>query len=198
MLSGRAQRQPAESAGATALLSLLAGLLAVGPVQPVEAHDTGFGHSRRTLFVAAEMGKLALEYRIVASPDEALIEMTAADSDGDGQISAAEKDEHFSAVGRRLAERFKIRTAKGQPLQADFQGFILNNGITQTYRFEIVTDGPEVSFEDNNFPYKPGQVRVVAGAGLEAKLDGDIDISHADWVRLTISWPTPPIRATGR
>lgn len=149
------------------------------------AHDTGFGHSRRTIFFSAAEGELNLEYRITQNADEALIEMTHLDADGDGRITAAERDRHFAEIGGKLAKRLQYRTVEGKPLQASFVRCNLGNSLTQSFHFTITTNAPEIILDDGNFPHKPGQVRIV-GHGISIEPVTPVDLSHADWLSLKI------------
>src|SRR6187549_3808876 len=82
-------------------------------VATASAHDGGFGHSRRTLYVAASPEGWAIEYRIALNRDEALVEMTHMDRDGDGQVSAEERDRYLAGRAKEVAERLRASDADG-------------------------------------------------------------------------------------
>src|SRR5262245_38340773 len=104
------------------------------------AHDGGFGHSRRSIFVDAGAGELTIEYRVFQNRDEALIELTRMDRDGDGQVSATERDVYFTARGRRLAEGLQVRTADGAALPVRFVRQELHQTLVQCYHLVVATD----------------------------------------------------------
>ncbi len=156
-----------------AVLSLLTEPLA-------EAHDTGFGHSRRTLRVSSTATELTLEYRMALSADEALIEATQIDADGDGRITSAEQDAHFMGVAGRLMAGFDLRTADGRALQPTLVRYGLQNSLTQTFCFRIETDSDVIFLEDRNFAHKPGQVRILTGQGVNVATNAEPDLSHVD------------------
>ncbi len=156
------------------------------PLSLALAHDTGFGHSRRTLLVTSAENSLALEYRIVLAADEALIEATHIDADGDGEITKDEQDAHFANVARRLIAGLRLQTADGRLLKPTFVRYELQNSLAQTFRFSVETDALAVSVEDRNFAHKPGQVRILAGQGVKVATIGDGDPSHVDRLNFNI------------
>jgi len=165
----------------------LAVLLLLVAGRPAQAHDTGFGHSRRTLFVAATANDLELEYRIRQNADEALIEAAQIDADGDGQITPVERDGHFAAVSRQLIEGLHLRTADGRDLQPALLRYELQNSLTQTFYFTIHTASEVILVEDRNFAHKPGQVRILTGRGIRAATTPAADLSHVDRLSFTIT-----------
>src|SRR5436190_20769062 len=85
------------------------------------AHDGGFGHSRRTLYLTTEDDALILEYRIQHNREDALVEMTLMDTDGDGKVSAEEKDRFLKDRAKRLAENLVARTVAGDTVALKFE-----------------------------------------------------------------------------
>jgi hypothetical protein len=166
--------------------SWLAVILSLLSVSFAQAHDTGFGHSRRTLLVTTSAGELTLEYRIMPSAEEALIEATQVDADGDGKITPAERDAHFAEVARRLVAGLHLQTGAGEKLEAQFVRYSLQNSLAQTFRFRIATDSDVILLEDRNFAHKPGQVRILTGQGVQAAEAADADLSHVDRLSIKI------------
>jgi hypothetical protein len=164
----------------------IAALVLLAAALPAAAHDGGFGHSRRTLYVAAAPDGWSVEYRIVLSPDEALVEMTHMDADHDGQVSAAERDRYLAARARQVAERLQVRDAAGAPVALKRVRCELGPALTQVYHFSAVTAAREVVFDDRNFPHKPGLVQVRTGPGVHAEVDKTADLNHAERVRVRV------------
>jgi len=154
-------------------------------------HDGGFGHSRRTLYVALEADGLALEYRIQHNRDDALVEMVLMDADGDGRVSAAEKERFLKERARQLAENLSVKTPAGDALELKFEHARLDQGLTQTFRFKLTTTAAEVLLEDRNFGHKPGLVQVRNGEGLTVTLAKPTDLNHAERVSLRIQRTEP-------
>jgi hypothetical protein len=154
------------------------------------AHDTGFGHSRRTLLVDNEQGALVLEYRIAMNADEALIEATHLDADGDGQITTEERDAHFQQVADRLIAGLRLCRTNGDKLPLELVRYRLDSGLTQTFRFRAKGEGDSFTVDDRNFDYKPGHVRILAGEGFRVTADAGADLSHADHLRFTVQRST--------
>jgi hypothetical protein len=150
-------------------------------------HDTGFGHSRRTLLFSAKPQEFLLEYRIVLSADEALVEMTRMDRDGDGRVSREEKDRYFADRAREIAGGWEVRTADGERLQPGFLQVDLGHSLTQTYRFTISTVERTILFADANFLHKPGQVTILSGPGLKAEPLAPTDLSHAERISVRVT-----------
>ena len=148
------------------------------------AHDGGFGHSRRTLFVSSIPGGWSLEYRIVLNPDEALVEMTRMDHDGDGEVSEDERDCYLESRKRQVAKHLQVLDDNGKPVNIQFEGCILGQALTQTYRFTVATTATVVTLDDSNFPHKPGLVQVRTGPGVTAELAKPADLTHAERVRV--------------
>lgn len=149
------------------------------------AHDTGFGHSRRTLYVTATKGGYTLEYRVTQGADEALVEMTRIDADRDGQISPNERDAWFAQRGGEIARNLRLRTATGA-VEPRFDGCTLEPSFVQIFRFTIDSKSSELWIDDRNFGHKPGVVRIKTGAGLKAELTEPVDLSHAERVPLRL------------
>jgi hypothetical protein len=156
------------------------------PASLAQAHDTGFGHSRRTLLVTSEASGLTLEYRITPSADEALIEATQIDADGDGKITSAERDSHFAEVTRTLIAGMLLKSDAGENLEAQFVRYSLGNSLAQTFCFRIATNSDVILLEDRNFAHKPGQVRVLTGRGIKTAEAADTDLSHVDRLSIKI------------
>ncbi len=155
------------------------------------AHDGGFGHSRRTLFVDATPDGFVLEYRIVQNRDEALVEMTLMDLDRDGKVSAVEKKKYFSARGRQIARLLDVRTKKGDPVALQFTGFELHQALVQSYRFKLETSASEIVLEDRVFPHKPGLVQLRHSKGVMLEQARPANLAHAERVSLRITRVTP-------
>ena len=150
------------------------------------AHDGGFGHSRRTLYVAAAPAGWSVEYRITVDRDEALIEMTRMDTNGDGQVSAEERDCYFTARGRQVAGRLQAWDADGAPVTLEFVRYELGPALTQVYHFAAVTKVSEVVLDDRNFPHKPGLVQIRTGPGVTAELAKAANLTHAERISVRI------------
>jgi len=150
------------------------------------AHDGGFGHSRRTLYVAAAPAGWSVEYRIAVDRDEALIEMTRMDTNGDGQVSAEERDCYFTARGRQVAGRLQAWDADGAPVTLEFVRYELGPALTQVYHFAAVTKVSEVVLDDRNFPHKPGLVQIRTGPGVTAELAKAANLTHAERISVRI------------
>ena len=151
------------------------------------AHDGGFGHSRRTLYVTTNPAGYILEYRITQTADVALVEMTLIDADGDGQISDAEKNRYFTNAARDLAEKLRCTTIRNQRVQIEPVGFELHQALGQVFRFRIPTKETELLLADQAFPHKPGVVRVITGPRVKAEIHGKVDLNHAERVVLQLS-----------
>lgn len=149
-------------------------------------HDGGFGHSRRTIYLTTDPNGLVLEYRLQQNRDDALVEMTRMDADGDGQVSAAEKDRFLKERARQLADHLQVKTAAGEAIELKLESVRLDQGLTQTYRFTLATIAAEVLLEDRNFGHKPGLVLVRNGDGLTVTLAKPTDLTHADRVSLRV------------
>src|SRR5262249_39697763 len=108
-------------------------------------------------------------------------------ADGDGQISAAERDKHFQQLASQLAERLELRTPAGQRLRAQFDSYTLGNSLTQTFRFTIATTAEPIQLDDGDFPHQPGQIRIATASSVNAESAQPLDLSHADWLSLKIS-----------
>jgi len=159
-------------------------LLAVAQAQ---GHDTGFGHSRRTLLFLAKPEEFLLEYRIVLNADEALVEMTRMDRDGDGRVSAEEKDRYFAERARELARGWDVTTAEGERLHPVFARVELGHSLTQTYRFSVQTGDRAIFFVDTNFSHKPGQVAILAGPGVQAEPQTPATLAHAERISVVVT-----------
>ena len=155
------------------------------------AHDGGFGHSRRAIFLSAEDKGLKLEYRIVQNRDEALVELALMDGDRDGQVSAEEKDRYFNARGRQLAASLHARTPDGEAIAVKFIGYELHHSLVQSYRFSLETSAHEILLDDRAFPHKPGRVQVRHGAGLKIEQAKPANLAHAERVSLRITRANP-------
>jgi hypothetical protein len=151
------------------------------------AHDGGFGHSRRLIYVSATPDSFLIEYRLKQGLEEALVELVHVDADRDGKISQAERDQFFTARGKALLANLAFRDASsGKAIAAEFAGFKLQHSLVQVYRLRLASDAQSVLLVDGNFPHKPGQVAIEVDAGLKAGLPEEIDLSHADQVRVTL------------
>jgi hypothetical protein len=168
---------------------LLSWLLALACAASASAHDGGFGHSRRAIFVAGEGEGVVLEYRILQNREDALVELTRIDANHDGRIDAEEKERYFSARGRQLAAGLEVRTAEGQAVPLRLERWGLEHSLVQVYRYTLKTPARELLLEDRNFPHKPGVVLIHAGAGVTVQLARPVDLNHAERVPLKIVRP---------
>lgn len=167
--------------------AVLAGmLLPFVAVSAAEAHDTGFGHSRRAILVGRDAEGWILEYRTVLAPEEALLEMTQMDRDGDGRISPQERDVYFDGRGAEIGRGLRIRTPDGAPQAVELRGWALQHNFAQVYRFALSSRAEELLLEDHNFPHKPGMVRVRPGKGVKIELARPVDLFHAERITLRI------------
>ncbi|MDA1141116.1 MAG: hypothetical protein O3B01_21320 [Planctomycetota bacterium] len=148
------------------------------------AHDTGLGHSRRTLLWEAGPDRFVLEYRIHLPEDEVILEMVKIDADGNGEISDLEKESFFKQKGKTLATMFTVTDLK--PVSALFSTFSLGHSFTQTYRFEFVSDSHVLTFEDGNFRDKPGSARVLKSKTTKVTFAQPEDLLHAEVLNLRI------------
>ncbi len=160
------------------LLALLAALCAV---PNLNAHDTGFGHSRRTIFITAQPGGYQIEYRLTLTAEEALLELVQTSKPGD----QAAQDGYFRAQGNRLAQGLICREGDN-PRPVRLQSYELGVSLTQTYRFTVAAEAAEILLTDVNFPHKPGHVRVLVGRGVAVELAEPTDLNHAERVSLRI------------
>jgi hypothetical protein len=145
-----------------------------------QGHDTGFGHSRRTLMFSAKPEEVLLDYRIALGADEALVEMTRMDRDGDGRVTAEEKDRYFAERAREIARGWELTTPEGERLRPVFARVLLGHSLTQSYRFTVSTQDRTILFVDSNFSHKPGQITVLSGPGLKAEPQANTNLSHAE------------------
>jgi hypothetical protein len=150
------------------------------------AHDGGFGHSRRTIYLTTDKESLILEYRIQHNRDDALVEMTLMDADGDGIVSAEEKERFLTERAKQLAENLHLKTAAGDTVTLKLERVRLDQALTQTFRFTVETTAKELLLEDRNFGHKPGLVYVRNSDGLTVTLAKATDLTHADRVSLRI------------
>jgi hypothetical protein len=169
----------------TRILAALA-LTMLGVAQ-ARGHDTGFGHSRRTLVFSAKPEEFLLDYRIVLSADEALVEMTLMDRDGDGRVSAAEKDRYFAERAMEIARGWQVSTPEGELLRPVFERVELGHSLTQSYRFRISTLERTILVVDSNFSHKPGQVAILSGAGLKAEPQKGTNLAHAERISIVVT-----------
>jgi hypothetical protein len=166
------------------------GLLALAASAPARAHDTGFGHSRRTILFSARPEEILLEYRIILSPDEALVEMTRMDRNRDGRVSADEKDRYFAERARELVRGWELSTAEGERLEPVLAHVELGHSLTQTYRFTVSTAERTMFFVDTNFAHKPGQVSILSGPGLKAVPQAAMNLTHAERISVVVTRTT--------
>jgi hypothetical protein len=126
-----------------------------------------------------------MEYRLKQGLEEGLVELTQIDANHDGTMSPMERDHFFQQRGQDLLARLSFRDAtSGQPLVAEFIGFELQHSLVQIYRIRVRGAGAGLLLEDRNFPHKPGQVGIEVDHGLTAELPEEIDLTHADHVRV--------------
>ncbi len=151
------------------------------------AHDTGFGHSRRTIFIAPSDSGFVLEYRIQLSADEAMIELTHMDRDRDGRVSADERDAFLTARGEALAADIEIEREDGDSVDLRRINFRLGPTLTQTFVYRLATDAVELTVTDRNFAHKPGLVRLIVGKGGRLERLDEADLSHASKIRVRVT-----------
>jgi len=167
-------------------ISFVLGLLLLTAAQ-ARGHDSGFGHSRRTLIFSAKPEEILLEYRIVLSADEALVEMTRMDRDRDGTISGAEKERYFAERAKELAHGWEVTTPEGERLQPVFARVELGHSLTQSYRFTVSTAERTIFFVDTNFSHKPGQVSILSGPGVQAEPQAAATLAHAERISVVVT-----------
>jgi hypothetical protein len=167
-------------------LACVAGAVAMFAHGNADAHDGGFGHSRRTIFFDAAADEFVLEYRVTRNSDEALLEMTLIDADGDGKISLAEQQKYFQTLGTELAEQFEVQTVAGMSVRPRLVELHLQPNLVQSFRYAIATTAAEIRFVDRNFPHKPGVAKIVTGRGAKAELAEATDLNHAERVTLKV------------
>jgi hypothetical protein len=155
------------------------------------AHDGGFGHSRRTLFIASTATGFTLEYRVVLNRDEALAEMALMDADGDGQIDRDERTRYFETRGKKLAGFLLAKTGDGEAIPLTYTGCALDHALAQTYTFTMRTAAREATLEDRVFPHKPGMVQVRHGDAVKVEVKSPTNLAHAERVVLSIRRTTP-------
>lgn len=166
---------------------LAAVALLLSAVAQARGHDTGFGHSRRTLLFTARPEEVVLEYRIALSADEALVEMTRMDRGGDGRVSREEKDRYFADRARELSRGWEVTTAGGERIQPGFVRVELGHSLTQTYRFSVATVDRTILFTDANFLHKPGPITILSGPGLKAEAQAATNLSHAERISVLVT-----------
>lgn len=165
-----------------ATLLMLAGSMATAP-----AHESGFGHSSRTLFFSRTADGISLEYRIHLPPEEAMAEMAWMDGDRDGRISEQEKQEWFLQKGRKILAHLAAKTEHAEPLEMEFSSFQLGAGLTQTFRYILHSQAGVAVFEDANFAHRPGIVRTMHGKDLQLALLEEVPSHHAGLIRLKMT-----------
>ena len=153
---------------------------------PALAHDTGFGHSRRTIFLTATPGTLVLEYRIRQNIDEALIELVHIDRNLNGLISPDEQNDYFQSQAQRVASHLSCSTADGKKLVPKLISYRLEHSLVQIFRFQLKTDAKQIAIRDDNFIHKPGLVRIRHGTGLQVALSVEADLQHAERVSIRV------------
>ena len=155
------------------------------------AHDTGFAHSDRTLYVRAIDGGFLLIYRIQLEADEALAELARMDADEDGRVSDAEREAHFASRSRAIAAHLKcVPDSEGEaaPIAPAPAGYALDHPLTQLYAFVIETDAVALTLTDTNFTHKAGRLRITHGEDVTITvLDEDTQLLHAETVRLRMA-----------
>jgi hypothetical protein len=158
---------------------------------PVCAHDGGFGHSRRVIFLAPSADGLILEYRLVQNRDDALVEMVLMDQDHDGKITAEERDRYFQQRAHQLASGLHLQTPGGEEAKLTFVRYELQQALTQTFTFALKTSAREIVLEDRNFPHKPGVVQIRQAEGVTVELARPVDLTHAERFALRIKRTAP-------
>lgn len=160
----------------------------VGWAVPALAHDTGFGHSRRTLYFAPDQDGLLLEYRVRLEADEALIEMSLMDTDGDASVSPAEQDSWFTAKGAQLAVGLRVMMADDETVAVPVQsrGWRLAEGFCQIFLFHLQSNSRAVIVEDSLFAHKHGWARVRQAPGVRVMLADGLNLNHAERLRLRV------------
>ena len=151
------------------------------------SHESGFGHSKRTLFFATTEDGFLLEYRIHLAPEEAMSEMAWMDADRDGRVSNQEKDHWFGRKGRKLLSKLALLTQNGGKANSVFVGYRLNHGLTQTFSFRIRTGAKSIVFDDTNLSHRPGVVRLLGDATVRATVDKEDSLHHAGVIRVRVT-----------
>ena len=159
-------------------------------VAPARAHDTGFGHSRRTLFVAPVADGYAVTVRLSLDAAEALLLMTRMDRDHDGAVSPAEREAYGATTGAAFAARLLATDTADRPLPVRFVAFAPGETLALIYQFRIDTAERQVFLTDSLFPHRHGWVSVRSAPGVEVKL-GATTASHAGAVRVQLLRPGP-------
>jgi len=158
-----------------------------GPAMDVRAHDTGFGHSSRTIFVRPDAdGDVVIEYRLRLNDDEALIQFTHMDSDGDGTVAAVERAAFLQRRGAELIAGLPARRSdgsEGPPLRLD--NVRLGHSLVQVYTFRTALPAGGLEITDLNFRDRPGRVEVRHAAGLQVEMS-QTRLFHAGAVTLQI------------
>jgi len=165
--------------GLVTVLWLLAAALA-------SAHDGGFGHSRRTLYLTATPQGFVLEYRLQHNRDDALVEMVRMDADRDGRLSEEEKQRFLKERATQLAANLLAKTPEGTAVALTFEQGRFDQALTQTYRWQLTTTAVELLLDDRNFGHKPGLVLVRHGESVTVTLAQATDLTHAERVSLRV------------
>lgn len=82
-------------------------VLASSPM-PGHGHESPIDHVERELRLFAEDGKVWLAYRLLPTERAALVELESMDADGNGTISAAERDTFFDDKARAIARKLDL------------------------------------------------------------------------------------------
>ena len=151
------------------------------------SHESGFGHSKRTLFFTSSEDGFLLDYRIHLAPEEAMSEMAWMDEDRDGSVSNQERDRWFEAKGRKLLSKFVLLGQNGGNGRLAFVRYRLDHGLTQTFSFRIRTDAESIVFEDANLAHRPGVVRLLGDATVRATVDREASLHHAGAIRVRVT-----------
>lgn len=150
------------------------------------AHDGGFGHSRRTLFLTATPQGFVLEYRLQHNRDDAVVEMVRMDADRDGRITEEEKQHFLKERAGQLAAHLLAKTPAGTAVALTFDQGRFDQALTQTYRWQLTTTAVELLLDDRNFGHKPGLVLVRHGESVTVTLAQATDLTHAERVSLRV------------
>lgn len=108
--------------------------LTVSPAS-VLGHESPIDHVERELQLFAQDGAVRLVYRLLVTERAALMELKAMDADGDGTISAGERDAFFAAKAAAIARRIDLTIGDSGLEMRPEGGVTCDPQLGQTYRF---------------------------------------------------------------
>lgn len=116
---------------------LIIGLASASAAWPSmgRGHESPIDHVERELRLFAEDGQVRLVYRLLPTERATLMELRAMDTDGDGIVSAAERDAFFARKAEALARLIELRIGE-RPLPLEPVGSVrLDPQLGQTFLF---------------------------------------------------------------